>query len=89
MKTVPPMIWTCAALLSRAGAAPRPIVPADGHAAVGRHSRSVVSFTFDSFPMYSPEGQTLIRASNRTGGKPRATDFSVTDRIGRAGREQS
>lgn len=37
---------------------------------------------FDSFPMFSPDGNKLVFASNRNAQKPRATDIFVADWIG-------
>jgi len=34
---------------------------------------------FDSFPMFSPDGQKLVFASNRNPQKPRATDIFIAD----------
>lgn len=35
--------------------------------------------TFDSFPMFSPDGKKLVFASNRNPQKPRATDIFIAD----------
>jgi Tol biopolymer transport system component len=35
--------------------------------------------TFDSFPMFSPDGKKLVWASNRNPGKPRQTDIFIAD----------
>jgi TolB protein len=35
--------------------------------------------TFDSFPMFSPEGKKLVFASNRDAGNPRQTDIFIAD----------
>jgi Tol biopolymer transport system component len=35
--------------------------------------------TFDSFPMFSPDGKKLVFSSNRDPGKPRQTDIYIAD----------
>jgi TolB protein len=41
--------------------------------------RLTYNTTFDSFPMFSPDGRKLVFASNRDPGKPRQTDIFIAD----------
>jgi Tol biopolymer transport system component len=43
--------------------------------------RITVNKTFDSFPMFSPDGRKLVWASNRDPQKPRQTDIFIADWI--------
>ncbi|NDF15730.1 hypothetical protein EB061_10475 [bacterium] len=37
------------------------------------------SNTFDSFPIFSPDGKKLVWASNRNGAKPHDTNIFIAD----------
>ena len=41
--------------------------------------RITYNTTFDSFPMFSPDGRKLVWASNRNPDKPRQTDIFIAD----------
>jgi Tol biopolymer transport system component len=41
--------------------------------------RITVNTTFDSFPLFSPDGKRLVFASNRNPAKPRETDIFIAD----------
>ncbi|MEK6742549.1 MAG: hypothetical protein AABZ15_03015 [Nitrospirota bacterium] len=41
--------------------------------------RITFNTTFDSFPMFSPDGKKLVWASNRDANKPRQTDIFIAD----------
>jgi len=41
--------------------------------------RITYNTTFDSFPMFSPDGKKLAWASNRDANKPRQTDIFIAD----------
>jgi Tol biopolymer transport system component len=41
--------------------------------------RVTTDTTFDGFPMFSPDGKTLVWASNRHGTKPHETNLFLAD----------
>jgi TolB protein len=41
--------------------------------------RLTINTTFDSFPMFTPDGKKLVWASNRTPAKPHQTDIFIAD----------